>query len=53
MEQMLEVNWCKQIMKKHFNKPLKMTDEDEANFQKAITCHIQYVINNIRKKIFA
>ena len=41
MENMLEeVNWCKSKMKKHFNKPLKMTDEDEDAFQKAIKCHI-------------
>ena len=40
-EKMLyEVNCCKQIMKKHFNKPLKMTDEDEKDFQKATKCHI-------------
>ena len=41
MEKMLnEVNCCKRIMKKHFNKPLKMTDEDEEEFQKAEECHI-------------
>ena len=41
MENMLEeVNWCKSKMKKHFNKPLKMTDEDETDFQKATKCHI-------------
>ena len=41
MENMLEeVNWCKSKMKKHFNKPLKMTKEDEKDFQKAIKCHI-------------
>ena len=41
MESMLgEVNCCKRIMKKHFNKPLKMTDEDENLFQKAEECHI-------------
>ena len=41
MENMLEeVNWCKQTMKKHFNKPLEMTEENEADFQKATNCHI-------------
>jgi len=35
-----EVKWCKQTMRKHFNKPLKMTTEDEANFQKAVKCNI-------------
>ena len=41
MENMLEeVNWCKEIMKKHFKKPLKMTKENETDFQKAIKCHI-------------
>ena len=41
MEKMLyEVNYCKKVMKNNFNKPLKMTDEDEQNFKKAIKCHI-------------
>ena len=41
MENMLEeVNWCKQTMKKHFNKPLEMTEENEVDFQKATKCHI-------------
>ena len=41
MENMLEeVDWCKQTMKKHFNKPLEMTEEDEVDFQKATKCHI-------------
>ena len=41
MENMLEeVNWCKSKMKKHFNKPLKMTKENETDFQKAAKCHI-------------
>ena len=41
MEKTLEeVNYCKKIMKKHFNKPLKMTDENETIFQKATKCHI-------------
>ena len=41
MEAMLEeVNYCKKVMKKHFNKPLRMTEEDEQEFQKAEQCHI-------------
>ena len=52
VENMLEeVNWCKSKMKKHFNKPLKMTKEDEKDFQKAIKCHIcdqQYTDKDIR-----
>ena len=41
MENMLEeVDWCKQTMEKHFNKPLVMTKENEADFQKATKCHI-------------
>ena len=52
MENMLkEVNWCKSQMKKHFNKSLKMTKENETDFQKAIKCHIcdqQYTDKDIR-----
>ena len=52
MENMLEeVNWCKSIMKKHFNKPLEMTKENEIDFQKATKCHIcdqQYTDKDIR-----
>ena len=52
MENMLEeVNWCKQTMEKHFNKPLNMTMENETDFQKATKCHIcdrQYQDEDIR-----
>ena len=52
MENMLEeVNWCKSKMKKCFNKPLKMTKENETDFQKAIKCHIcdiKYTNKDIR-----
>ena len=52
MENMLEeVNWCKQTMEKHFNKPLKMTEENEIDFRKATKCHIcdrQYQDKDIR-----
>ncbi|KAL9967825.1 hypothetical protein ACROYT_G026122 [Oculina patagonica] len=41
MEKMLEeVYYCKKVMRKHFNKPLKMTKDDEDAFQKANGCHI-------------
>ena len=41
MEDMLEeVKYCKNVMKKEFNKPLRMTKEDEEEFQKAEECHI-------------
>ena len=52
MENMLEeVNWCKSIMKKYFNKPLEMTEENEIDFQKATKCYIcdqQYTDKDIR-----
>ena len=41
MEAMLdEVKYCKKVAKKEFNKPLRMTKEDEKEFQKAKGCHI-------------
>ena len=41
MEAMLkEVRYCKNVIKKEFNKPLKMTKDDEEKFQKADKCHI-------------
>ena len=41
MEAMLEeVKYCKKVMKTKFDKPLKMTKEDEEKFQKADECHI-------------
>ena len=52
MEAMLdEVKYCKNIMKKEFNKPLKMTKDDEEEFQKAKECHIcnkKYTDKDIR-----
>ncbi|XP_068716850.1 uncharacterized protein [Montipora capricornis] len=52
MEAMLdEVKYCKKIMKKHFNKPLRMTEDDEKEFQKADECHIcnkKYNENDVR-----
>ena len=44
MEYLLdEVKYCKKVMKKEFNKPLKMIKEDEDKFQKANEC---YICNN-------
>ncbi|XP_068680645.1 uncharacterized protein [Montipora foliosa] len=41
MEAMLEeVKYCKKVMKKEFNKPLRMTRDNEKEFQKADKCHI-------------
>ena len=41
LEYMLdEVKYCKKVIKKEFNKPLKMTKEDEKEFKKAKECHI-------------
>ena len=52
MEKMLEeVGYCKKVIRKHFNKPLKMTKYDEEEFQKAKACHIcdkQYTDDDIR-----
>ena len=52
MEKMLyEVEYCKNVMKKEFNKPLKMTKDDEEEFQKAKECHIcnkKYTNKDIR-----
>ena len=52
MEKMLEeVDYCKKVMGKHFNKPLKMKRKDEDKFQKADSCHIcdkKYTEKDIR-----
>ena len=41
MEKMLEeVKYCKNIMKKEFNKQLMMTDNDELSFKLEQKCHI-------------
>ena len=41
MEKMLEeVEYCKGIVKKRFNKPLKMTENDELRFKQMDECHI-------------
>ena len=52
MEAMLEeVKYCKKVMRKEFNKPLRMTKDDEEKFQKAEKCHIcnkKYTNKDIR-----
>ena len=52
MENMLEeVKYCKKVMKKHFDKPLRMTEVDEEEFKKGTTCHIcdkKYTEKDIR-----
>ena len=51
MEKMLEeVKYCRNIMKKEFNKQLKMTDNDELCFRLEEKCHI--CNKNILTKIF-
>ena len=41
MEKMLEeVEHCKAVIKKHFNKPLVMTEVDEQHFKTMDGCHI-------------
>ena len=41
MEKMLEeVEYCKAVIKKHFNKPLVMTEVDEQHFKNMNGCHI-------------
>ena len=52
MESMLnEVKYCRTIIKNKFNKPLRMTKENENDFQKATSCHIcgkQYNKSDLR-----
>ena len=41
MEKMLEeVEWCRKMTKKHFNKPVRMTKKDQQDFEEADKCHI-------------
>ncbi|XP_068704228.1 uncharacterized protein [Montipora foliosa] len=40
LDMLHEVKYCKNVVKKHFNKPLRMTEDDEEKFQKADKCHI-------------
>ena len=52
MEVMLdEVNYCKEVMRRNFNKPLKMTDNDELSFkleQKCYICEESYKDKDVR-----
>ena len=52
MEAMLkEIGYCKYVIKKYFNKPLKMTADNGEQFQKEIKCHIcdkEYKNNDIK-----
>ena len=52
MENILEeVKYCKRVMKKYFNKPLRMTEENEQEFKKTKECHIcdkKYTQKDIR-----
>ena len=54
MEKMLEeVKYCKYVMKKEFNKPLRMTKDDMDKFQKAEKCYIcnkKYTDKDIRAR---
>ena len=52
MEVMLdEVKYCKEVMRRNFNKPLKMTDNDEFSFkleQKCYICEESYKDKDVR-----
>ena len=52
LERMLEeVEYCKDIVKKEFNKPLVMTEDDELSFKLEDKCHIcgeKYTKKNVR-----
>ena len=54
MERMLEeVEYCKGVIKKRFNKPLKMTKNDELCFKLIDRCHIcgkEYTDNDVRAR---
>ena len=43
-----EENYCHRIIKKHFKKPLTMTEEDEDNFKNEKFINVIFVIKNIR-----
>ena len=46
MEKTLEeVEYCKAVIKKHFNKPLVMTEVDEQNFKTMDGCHVLWQIS--------
>ena len=39
-DMLAEVKYCQKVEIKHFNKPMKMTDEDKESFERAEECHI-------------
>ena len=51
-EMLLELEYCKNIMRNNVNKESKMTNEDEQNFKNADKCHI-CERNYTEKDIFA
>ena len=57
MERMLEeVEYCKAVIKKRFNKPLKMTENDEQRFRTMDGCHIcgeKYTDKDVRVRDLA
>ena len=51
IERMLEEKWCKNTLKKHFNKQLEITAVEEIKFKQSDTCHIcvyKYNPTNVR-----
>ena len=49
IEDMLkEENYCYRVIKKHFNKKIIMTEEDEENFKNEKSINVIFVIKNIR-----
>ena len=47
MENMLEeVEYCKKMVKRHFNKNLKATNDDLRNFNESSECYICKVKGN-------
>ena len=39
-DMLVEVEYCQEVVKTHFTKPLKMTEKDEESFQNMKECHI-------------
>ena len=56
MDKMLfEVKYCKNIVKNKFNRPLKMTDNDELRFKQTNKCHIcnkKYSDQDVRVQVY-
>ena len=50
-EMLKEVDYCKATMRKHFRKPLVMSDDEEEMFKASASCHIcgeQYKEKDVR-----